>query len=347
MKILWVRLSSMGDVVHTLPAVSELINLGFQVDVLTEEIYQDILNQYQGINNIFCTNIRNQKKSPWKLLKHILQVRDKLKAEKYDAIIDAQGLFKSAIICFKCSEKVIGGDKYSVRERGVSFFYSHKVNINLSANVLNRYRELAINSVKELGVQIKNNISEKPIIFNFSKKFNNSSYQKKIILLHGISKFRRNKQMPIKIWSELAKLIIAEGYQVYTIWDNQDEKIFAEELAKVGVNVLSPKNISEIILDFTDNNQYSAAVSLDSGLGHLVNALGVPNIMLFAPTAARRFNTCYTENQKYLSVEYDCAPCGLRSCKLLSIEEIDKKTPPPCWNSISAEKIFAKLKTIC
>lgn len=352
MKILWIRLSSLGDVVHTLPAITELNDMGFSVDVLTESSFIEIFRLHRGVDKIIPAHIRQNKKNPIKLFNEFIKLRQQIKNEKYDVVIDAQGLYKSAFLAFNTAKIVIGGNRYSVRERGVSSLYKQTVEIDLSANVLKRYRQLAINSAKIFVIPeqiIDGILLESPSNFNLQNKFviNKNSAPKKIWLFHGISQFRKIKQWDFEQWQMLTKLLKANNYEVYTLWQSPNEKIFAQHLAQSGAIIVPPMELPQLINLFSDNSQISAAVCLDSGLGHLANAIGLPTVMLFAPTSARRFNSTHLEFQKYLSAEFECAPCGLRTCQKQTKKEQELALTPPCWQSISAHTVFEKITEIC
>lgn len=348
MRILWVRLSSLGDVIHCLPAIYDLSANRLEVDVLTEEAFTTIFRKSSGVHKIIPVNIRAQKKSPWALIKHFFYIRKKIKSEKYDAIIDAQGLFKSALLTWGCSQKIIGGNRHSVRESGVSFFYSDKVVIDLSDNVLLRYRQLAQNSLKILLPNLWESgqtPQQLPLNFGFINTYPCSpTNSKKIWLLHGISKFRKHKQWDINSWMEIANILIANNYQVFTIFDNEEEKAFAEKLQTLGVTVLPGQSLDELMASFISSEKVNAIICLDSGLGHLANALGVPTVMLFGPTSARRFNTVQKKSQKYLAVNYHCAPCGLRHCQ--EIPKNQPLQPAPCWQTLTPTMVFAVLQEV-
>jgi heptosyltransferase-1 len=368
-KILWIRLTSLGDVVHTLPALHDLWQLGFRVEVLTEPEFAPIYHHHPAFaspNSIRHAGIRALKKKPLALIASVWRLRRQLKAQQYDGVIDSQGLWKSALIAWRIAKRVIGGSRESVREDGVWRLYRQTVAVDLSANVIHRYRELAYQSALLLGIPADRARAQRdsppcfypkspaiPAPFNrepsFATRGNHDGARGTIMLLHGVSKFRRHKMLPTGHWQEITRRLLEQGYTVATLWFGKEgggEHRFAKVLEKSGAMALPPRSIPELIAlmlhpEPEEMPRLAGVISIDSGLGHLANALGLPTVMLFAPTSARRFGTAHLPHQRALSVDFHCAPCGLRQCQR-NLESGEKT--PPCWMTLSPETIVNTLQ---
>ena len=126
MKILLIKMSSMGDIFHTFPAITDL-KTQFPdaiVDWVVEEGFKEIVSWHPGVRRAIPIGLRRWVKArdrkSWRELKAF---RHELRAEDYDLIIDAQGLLKSILVAKFVNAKVIHGfDKHSAREPLASFF---------------------------------------------------------------------------------------------------------------------------------------------------------------------------------------------------------------------------------
>ena len=134
MKVLIVKTSSMGDVIHTLPALTDAQKAipDIQFDWVVEENFAEIPYWHSAVNKVIPVAIRRWRKNlfSWQTWREWQAYLTLLRAEKYDAVIDAQGLIKSAVLVTKQANGVkYGYDKYSAREGLSSWFYDKTFNI--------------------------------------------------------------------------------------------------------------------------------------------------------------------------------------------------------------------------
>jgi heptosyltransferase-1 len=133
MRVLVIKTSSLGDVVHALPALTDAVTAipGISFDWVVEEAFAPIPSWHSAVIEVIPVALRRWRKSPfskqtrqqWHEFKHRIQVTD------YDMVIDAQGLFKSAWLTRKANGTSHGFDRHSAREGLVAFIYdnSHHV----------------------------------------------------------------------------------------------------------------------------------------------------------------------------------------------------------------------------
>ncbi len=144
MKIAIVKLSSLGDIVHSM-VVLQFVKKHYpdsEIDWIVEKRFQGVLENNPHINQIHAINLKAviKQKSLKLLFKELLQLR---KFGKYDVVIDLQGLIKSALVAKLIdSNKIVGFDKNSIRERLASYFYNQKVAIGYDKNSIERYVKL-------------------------------------------------------------------------------------------------------------------------------------------------------------------------------------------------------------
>ncbi len=135
MKVCVIKTSSMGDVIHTLPALTDAqkASLSLSIDWVVEENFAEIPRWHSAVNRVIPIALRRWRKSPfsiqtrneWKNYRALLQT------ENYDVVIDAQGLIKSALFATRFTQGVKHGyDRQSIREPLAYFFYDKKYAIS-------------------------------------------------------------------------------------------------------------------------------------------------------------------------------------------------------------------------
>ena len=140
MRIAIVKLSALGDIVHAMVVLQFIkkFNTEISIDWFVEDDYKELLEFHPDINKVHLLNLRKakKKKSLFVLIEELNRLR---KLSPYDAVIDMQGLIKSAIIARLIPSKItLGFDKNSIRESLASRFYSHKIQVEYSENIVIR-----------------------------------------------------------------------------------------------------------------------------------------------------------------------------------------------------------------
>ncbi|ABC27929.1 lipopolysaccharide heptosyltransferase I [Hahella chejuensis KCTC 2396] len=331
-KVLLVKMSSLGDVVHTLPAVTEAaMNVpGLQLDWVVEEAFAEIPTWHPSVNKVIPVALRRWRKNPYKALRsgEWADFGEKLRSD-YDLVIDAQGLLKSAFIAKKAGTEIVGYDRTSVREPLSSAFYHRRYSVAKQMHAVERTRELfaqglgyAKNGAPDYGLKIDATESEEP--------------GPTVMFLHGTT--WRTKHWPESFWGGLARRCREAGYNVWAAWGNEQEKERAERLkASSGVRVLprmSLKGVAEHIAGA------QVIVTVDTGLGHLAAALAKPTIALYGPTNPA-LTGIYGAQQTSLASSYHCAPCMRKHCRYEVLGE--KFDYPPCWNDLSPDVIWERV----
>jgi len=184
MKIAIVRLSALGDIIQSM-VVLESIKKHYPnvlIDWFIDNKFKGLLENNENINKVHYINSKVIKgiKAPLEIYSLFKKLRN---LNRYDLVIDYQGLIKSSIVSrFLNSKKHFGFDHDSVKERVASFLYSHKVSIPYENNVFSRYIYL---TSKALNFEIpKENIVNKKSIFKYTLKDSPQDY---IVLILGAS----------------------------------------------------------------------------------------------------------------------------------------------------------------
>ncbi len=310
MRVLIVKTSSLGDIIHTLPAITDaclaIPNISF--DWVVEENFAAVPAWHPALKKIIPVAWRRWRKKIFSLrtLREILVFRRALRAEKYDLVIDAQGLVKSAVIARWARGVHCGLAWGSAREKYASWFYQRTCTVVFQQHAVVRARSLfsqllnypAPLTVADYGIDKNKFINADADVGNY------------LIFFHGTT--WATKHWPEEYWVELVKLANDAGYPVKLPWGNAVEKARAERIAAGSVNaeVLPPLNLSGMITVLAGAK---AVVAVDTGLGHLAAAFNIPAVSLYGPTNPE-FTGALGQSQKHLNVDFACAPCYSKVC---------------------------------
>ncbi|WP_312627971.1 lipopolysaccharide heptosyltransferase RfaC [Scandinavium sp.] len=299
MRVLIVKTSSMGDVLHTLPALTDAVQAipGIRFDWAVEEGFAQIPSWHSAVDNVIPVAIRRWRKAwfstPVKAERQAF--RQKVQAQKYDAIIDAQGLVKSAALVTRLARGVKHGmDWSSAREPLASLFYNRRHHIEKQQHAVERTRELF---AKSLGYPKPETQGDYAIAQHF-QHLQEQTASPYVILLHATT--RDNKHWPETHWRELVQLMQASGFQIKLPWGASHERERAERIAAglSHVQVLPKLTLAEVAAELAGAQ---AVVSVDTGLSHLTAALDRPNITLFGPTDPGLIGGYGKNQQQYAS----------------------------------------------
>ncbi|OOR98254.1 lipopolysaccharide heptosyltransferase 1 [Haemophilus paracuniculus] len=300
MKICLVKTSSMGDVIHALPALTDAQRAipDLQVDWVVERAFAEIPQWHSAVRNVVPVAIRQWRKrlvSPqtWQEWRAYVS---QLKSEKYEAVIDAQGLLKSAVLATRLANGTKHGyDKNSAREGLSACFYDKKYAIPYQQHAVERIRKLFAQS---LGYDLPNEVGDYDIARHFAKNSANLTACKPyVVAIHATT--RADKHWTEQAWAALFSQICQTGVEVHLPWGNLAEKARAERLAQSSplIKVLPKLTLTPLAQHLAEA---TAVVSVDTGLSHLTAALDKPNIILYGATDPNLIGA-YGKNQHYLT----------------------------------------------
>lgn len=286
LKVLIVKTTSMGDVLHTLPALTEARQHYpmIQFDWVVEEGFAQIPTWHFAVDKVIPVAIRRWRKS-WFSKKTRAERKvflTQLQVQQYDLVIDAQGLLKSALIARKAKGVKHGYDRKSIKEPIASFFYQVKHRVSKQLHAVDRIRLLFAASLKykcDL-----NQLGDYGIARHFvsaTPKINANEAQPYFIFLHATT--RADKHWQESEWRALIALANKHHYQVKLPWGTQLEFERAQRLAQNHKNcmVLPKLSLFEVAQELASAE---AVVSVDTGLSHLSAALDRLNLTLYGPT---------------------------------------------------------------
>ncbi len=312
MRILVVKLSSLGDIVHAMPAVQDMRRAipGVQVDWVVERAFAPLVRRCEGVGNVIACDLRRWRKTPfsaqtreqWRAFKVNLQ------AQAYDAIVDLQGLSKSALVAWLARTTAKGrrfamanqteGSGYEAPTRWVA-----DVAITLEPHVhaVQRARLLCASALgfelvgpDRYGLVPGAQDAVKPVPAGGAA--NAFSPRKACVaLVHGSS--RGDKQWPLADWIALGTRLNHSGFCVALAHGNAAEKATSEAIAaQLDDAWVWPTMGLDAV---TDTMAHCAGVvGVDSGLSHIAVALGLPHVQIYNFDTAWRTGPHTSNNPK-------------------------------------------------
>ncbi len=344
MRVLLIKTSSLGDVIHTLPALTDAMGAlpGLQFDWVVEEGFAEIPTWHPAVANVIPVAIRRWRKNLWQTLKNgeWRQFKQRLRDTRYDLVIDAQGLLKSAWLTRYVKAPIAGLDKNSAREPMAARFYDRPFAVARGQHAVERLRQLF---GQALGYQVPAGLGDYGL--DRSRLLTATNDAPFVLFLHGTT--WDTKHWPELYWRQLAERMIGQGLEVRLPWGNPAEKARAERIADGLDNaVVLPKlNLAGVARVLASAQ---GCVAVDTGLGHLAAALDVPTLSLFGPTNPG-LTGAYGRSQVHLAAEYPaCAPCLQKKCTYRPTPEDQRQVDterewPMCFTRLNPERVANQL----
>lgn len=275
MRVLIVKTSSMGDVVHALPALSDVCGAhpGIQVDWLVEAPFAAIPALHPGVRRVLPLAWRKWRKRLWSAesLAAIAALRRELKRERYDLVIDLQGLLKSALWAVQARGPLAGYDRASIREPLATLFYRQRATVLRSLQAVERNRRLMAShmdyalpaTAPDFGIQAPAGIWQVGA--------------PSAALIPCAS--RVEKLWPEARWIELGLRLVAAGLTPVVVWGSEEERLRAERIAAgCGGRVPPFLKVADMAAVLGQARQI---IGLDTGFSHLAAAFGQPTIGIY------------------------------------------------------------------
>jgi len=299
MRVLIIKLTSMGDLMHALPALTDaakhLPNIEF--DWVVDENFSEVPLWHPKVKSVITTNHRSWKKNIFSssLINELRNIKSRLNNTKYEAVIDMQNNLKSAAVSFLVKDSVHGLDKASAREYPSHLAYKFKHQVSKEIHAISRQRQLLALSlnyefdVKDIDYGIQNDNFERPN-FELPNKY--------LFLVHNAS--WPTKMWSISRWQDLIKLINNEGYVAILPSGSIEEFERAQEIASISTEALAipvqSLNSTAYIIENAEG-----CVCSDTGLAHLSALLGKPSVTLYSVTDEKLIGTRGTNQTHIIS----------------------------------------------
>lgn len=284
MRLLIVKTSSLGDVIHMLPAVTDAAKArsGLIVDWLVEESFAAIPAWHSAVRRVVPIAMRRWKKG-WNRAETWQQIgaaRAMLKADTYDFVVDTQGLVKSALWARAARGLRCGYNADSAREPLASYFYDKRYSVPREMHAIERNRRLL---AQALGYGL-DNLRPDYGLSGLIDRLPMPAVELPpayVVGLHGTS--RQDKEWPIEHWKLLAMALQRSGSPLVLPWGNETERLRAQDVAAAvpGTVALPRLGLDALAVIIA---RAHAVVGVDTGLMHLAAGLGKPGLALYTAT---------------------------------------------------------------
>ncbi|MBF0135700.1 MAG: lipopolysaccharide heptosyltransferase I [Magnetococcales bacterium] len=337
--LLLIKTSSLGDVLHMLPAVTDAKRAcpDLRLSWVVEENLAEMVGWHPGVDHIIPVALRRWRRSPMQAWRRgeLQQFLTRMRGEEFTHIVDAQGLLKSAILARLAQGRRFGPDRTWVRERYALPFYQTTVAAAGLDHVVARLRHL-------LAEVLAYPLPATPPDFGLDRHRLPVLARPEhpyVVFLHGTA--WSSKAWPEACWIDLARHIRTQThFHIWLPWGTLQERQRAERMATAtghGVWVLPALRLGELAAHLLGA---AAVVGLDSGLAHLAGALDIPGITLFGATNPD-YSGVARSRQTLLAADFPCAPCMRRVCH---------PPPgihpghPPCLATLAPQRVWEALQ---
>ncbi len=348
MRVLVVKLTSMGDLVQALPALSDAHQMRPDIifDWVVDESFAEVPGWHPAVDRIIKTAHRRWKS---KLLHtatrgQLQSFIGELRQYRYDAVIDAQSNLKSAVVTALARGPKHGLDRHSVREFSAHWAYRHHYAIPKEQLAIARWRQLFAQTLHyalpdtppDFGLAI----NAWPAVDKKSAADKKSTSDKKYIVAVPNASWD-NKYWSDSHWREVIATARASGLDVLLTSGSEKEQQRCAQIADGldNARVLPRMTLTEVAAILLKS---AGAICMDTGLAHVAAALNIPTLTLYGPTDPNLIGATGANSHHLLASGYDCIPCYRRECSVIGY----RGTEAQCLKKITAEqvwKMFLKL----
>ena len=347
--ILLVKLSSMGDVIHSFPALTEAASHGHRFDWVVEEAFVDLAAMHPAVDSVIPFGLRRWRKQGLAGLSALRRFVGMLRGQEYTEVLDAQGLLKSALLTrVSGAGHRMGLNASSAREPLSARFYSAAQDVGWDMHAIDRLRLLfaqalgysvdlsqpvpatgaGFAAVGSSALESKAELSEQP--------------ERSCVLVHGTT--WPSKEYPEAAWRAVIEKLVAQDYSVFLLSGSDTEFQRAKRLCHDdnGQPVSQAHAVApdKLIAAAKQIATAPVVIGVDSGLTHLAAVLGRPTVGLYGPTSAKRTGVRGPYAIDLVS-QFSCAPCLARECRYEGAAVTLEGAPlePACFAELSAERI--------
>lgn len=334
MRALLVKMSSLGDVVHALPAVTDAAGHGVTFDWVVEEAFASVPARHPAVRQSLPIAWRRWRRSVGSSLPEMRAFAARLRETEYDLVIDAQGLWKSgAVTALARGREKSGFDWSSSREGPSALFHGRRITVPFGAHAVDRLRRLFAGS---FGYPVP----ETGPVFGIER---GAARGHRCLLCHGST--WESKLWPEAMWRMLAGRLRGLGYEVLLPWGNREEAARAARIASSGdAQMLPALSLAELADEIA---QAALVVGVDSGLSHLAGALGAPTLVIYGSTDPT-LTGCVGSRAQNLRADFACAPCQSRRCAYRgALTAFDgEAVVPACYGRVGPDRVLAALESL-
>ena len=287
MRVLIVKLSSLGDVVHTLPAAMDLLHHqpDAQVDWVVERGFAPLVHCSAAVQRVIPCDLRRWRRAPWssQTRREWSAFKHDLQAQAYDVVIDLQGLTKSALVSFM-ARLTPSGQRHAMAQRTEGSGYEaptrwvadvthaqpwHTHACERGRLLMSQAMGYSVPAQLDFGLRVlPPDQAEGPV----------TVMPGTVALVHGTS--RDDKLWPLEQWVSLGQRLQAQGRHVALLHGNDAELARSQALAHAlpGATVWPRLSLDQMLWPLS---QCAGVIGVDSGPSHVAVALNVPHVQLY------------------------------------------------------------------
>jgi heptosyltransferase-1 len=328
-KLLIIKPSSLGDVVHSLPFLNSIRSCFPKA-----EIHWVIAKGLEGLleGNTMIERLIVIDKDSWKKISRaastLRELRDllgQIGGGRYDLAVDLQGLLRSGLIAFASGARVRIG--FSEAREGSSFFYNWKVEGGKEIHAVDRYLKVA----DALGCATGSPVFPFPMAAGTQREVED--------LLKEVGEYVAvvpGARWSTKIWPAeyFGRLVSFLPFRCVVVGSAADKEIAEKVVETSGGKALSLAGRTDVAGLIRVMSGARFAISNDSGPMHIAAAFGVPVVAIFGPTSASRTGP-YGSHHLIIQSGAHCAPCFRKKC-----------ADPKCMSDISPELVYRKMEKL-
>ena len=335
--ILLVKMSSLGDLVHTLPALTEAQAQGHRFRWVVEEAFVDLARCHPAVSDVVPVALRRWRRAPWRYLGDWRQFVQRLRSQPAERCLDAQGLIKSAVIArLGRSTRRFGYDRHSAREALAAWAYHRPIAVDRTQHAIERTRRLFAAALDYEAAEQAPRVHLRPGAITDAQP----SAAARTVLVHGTS--WPNKCWPTSYWVALVRELTRQGERVLVLSGSEQEWQHARSIVKAsgaqGATAPAPAAL-QVAIDTIAHAEL--VIGVDSGLTHLAAVLGKATVALYGPTSAARTGARGPAARNLASSLY-CAPCLQRRCSYRGTPVLEAGLPvqPPCFADVDVARVL-------
>ena len=330
-KVLIIRLSSLGDVIFTVPMAKQLKKNGYEVGWIVSEKGIDIVKDNPSVDHAYLCPLQKWKKKGFSISNFLefLSILKEVRKEKYDIAIDCQQMFKSLYWMLTCGAKrritIKGAREFADFGGNEHIPNPYKSDFSVHAVEMN-YAFLRYLGIEPDGVEFTLPPSTKEIVEKVDKLLENLDKSKPVVVISPATTWRL-KHWDKDNWKQVVKYLEDKCSLVFTGTEN-DKELISYISGDKYLNLAGKTNVKELKEVFSRANLVMAP---DSGSAHVAWATGKPAVIaIFTCTPPSLFGP-YGNSEKYFAVngKLDCQPCFTRNCPKLNDKDTCLKHPTP------------------
>ena len=336
MRVLLIRMSSLSDIFHTFPALSDLRRArpDVRLDWVVESELAEAAAWHPAAEQIIPISLndwlRHRDYPAWRAFR---DWRGNLRQASYDLVIDAQGLLKSALIARQANATAHHGyDQHSTGQTIAAWLTDIGHSVGAAQHTITRTRQLF---AQTLDYTLPSGLD-----FGIRDHFAPAPGKPQIVMIPGST--WHSRLWVEQHWVVLTRLAVAAGYTVELLWGNQEEEARAQRISQASgqqaaVHIATQRHsITEVAAKLAAAR---AVVGTATGFTHLAAALNTPVIGLFGPNSVQHAGLL-GQHARHMQAPLPCVPCNKHHCRLLTRES---SAVAPCMAQLQPEDIWQQV----